>query len=190
MKALNFYSVSANTQIVQPTLPTNVTLDSPASLVLTDFTVREPFTVTAQLSATHAEQLMRMEHVKLALVTGANEQLLGAVSVDDLSGEAVIKRVASGYSREDLKVQDFMRPLSSLKAMAFSELRQATLRDLVAALSESGQQHCLVVDQGGEQVRGLISSSDLARVLKLPIDIQSRSSFVAVFKAIRGSAAA
>ena len=79
---------------------------------------------------------------------------------------------------------DFMQPRSRLKAFNYQELEEAVIGDVVEALKYSGQQHYLVLDRETHKIRGIFSSSDIARKLHLAIDIQNRSSFLHIFEAI------
>ena len=48
---------------------------------------------------------------------------------------------------------------------------------MIETLKDYGQHHCLVMDRESHEVRGVISVSDIARELRLPLDIQGRPTF-------------
>ena len=76
-----------------------------------------------------------------------------------------------------------MRSKNDLSALDYNQLANATIGDVISALKNSGQQHCLVVDKESNKIRGIFSASDISRMLQLPIDIQEKSSFYKVFVA-------
>jgi CBS-domain-containing membrane protein len=76
-----------------------------------------------------------------------------------------------------------MRPKKNLSTLDYNELSRATIGDVIIALKDSGQQHCLVVDKDSNKIRGIFSASDISRKLHLSIDIQEKSSFYKVFSA-------
>ena len=58
------------------------------------------------------------------------------------------------------------------------------MRDVVETLKNNGLNHCLVIDLNNNKIRGLISSSDIARKLHLAINIDTKTSFIKIFEAI------
>ena len=89
-----------------------------------------------------------------------------------------IKRISElKATREELTVHDFMRPKMSLMSFDFTELTHSSVGDVIETLKDYGQHHCLVMDRDTHEVRGVISVSDIARELRLPLDIQGRPTF-------------
>lgn len=186
MKVLEFYSPDPSARLVWPDHSGSITLHSPALSVFTDFRQHQPLVVNAQCDADEAERLMQQAHVRLKLVVDGDGQFLGLVSLADLDSQEKIKKVAEGYRRNELTVADFMRPRDSLRVLSYQQLAEAQVGDVVEALRLTPDQHCLVIDFGNHEIRGVISSSDMARRLKLPLDINRHSSFVSIFSALYG----
>jgi CBS domain containing-hemolysin-like protein len=184
MKNLTFYDISPVDELAWPELNDKVSLDSSALEVFTDFKQVKPLVIESSTSAVDAEKLMQKSHVRLKIVVGDSNHFLGIVSLEDLNSQEVLKRVFEGQNREELAVTDFMRQRSSLKAVDYYELARASINTLIDALKSNGQQHCLVVDQAQHEIRGVISASDIARKLHLPLNIMSDSTFVEIFKAV------
>lgn len=184
MKRFNLYQLEAVDKLAQPDMANNITLDSPALSVMTDFKYHEPLVAGSHDRACDIEQSMLQAHVRMKLVVNKDNEFLGLVSLDDLNAQEILKRVAKGAHREELSAGDFMRPKDSLRALDYHELRQATVRDVVQTLKDNEYQHYLVVDRKEHKIRGVISASDLARKLRLDININSRSSFVNVYAAL------
>lgn len=190
MKIIDFYDIDEIYELAWPTESKPVTAESPAIEVFTDFNEYQPLVLEATTSAVEAQRLMQKGHVRLKFIVDANDHFLGVVSVDDLNNQEIIKKLSQGYNRDELSIADFMRPRNELKAFDYIEVSKAKINDIVAALKYSGQQHCLVVDHKKHKIRGIFSASDMARKLKLPIDIKNRSSFSHVFEAINQQRAA
>jgi CBS domain containing-hemolysin-like protein len=180
----HLYPVDSIDQIAWPESSTGLSLDSPALTLLTDFQYHQPRFVDGHDSASAVEQAMLRTHVRLQLVVDEHHQFLGLVSLDDLNGQEILKRVAHGFKRSDLAAKDFMRPRGALRALDYEELRQARVRDLVETLKNKEHQHYLVVDRKSHHIRGVISASDIARKLRLDIKIHHGSSFVAIYNAL------
>jgi CBS domain containing-hemolysin-like protein len=92
--------------------------------------------------------------------------------------------VASGVSRSKLLVNDLMRERLSLRSIEISDLEQATVGDVIHTLQENGEQHCLVIDRAKHNIRGLISASDIARRLHLPVVIEQTPTFISIFASL------
>jgi CBS domain containing-hemolysin-like protein len=184
MNKLTFYKADTSDELAQPTQTDSITIHSPALLVFTDFKNVSPLVIESSVSASEAERLMQASHVRLKMVVDKRNHFLGVVSLDDLNNQEVIKRISQGFRREELTVSDFMRSRDMLMAFSYSELLNASIQDVIDALQASGQQHCLVVDREKHDIRGIISASDIARKLKLPIDIDKGSNFAKISRAI------
>lgn len=180
MKPLHLLRADMAQKLAHPPVTQTLSTRDSALEIFTDFRQAPALIVEASLPALQAESMMKTAHVRLKLVVNKKTQVIGVVSLDDLNSQEVIKRISQGFDRADLKVADFMRPLSALKAFSWTELQQASIQDVIDALENSGQQHCLVVDSEREEIRGIISASDIARRLKLPIDINRESSFARI----------
>jgi len=180
MKNLTLQSAKDAHNVAHPPVFDSITATDSALEIFTDFKRTPALLVDASLSAEQAEALMQATHVRMKIVVDRREGVLGIVSLDDLNSQEMIKRISQGYRRSELKVTDFMKPMASLKAFSWDELKDATIRDVIHALENSGQQHCLVIDDHKQEIRGIISASDIARKLKLPLDIQRESSFARI----------
>lgn len=184
MKHLQFYEGLDVDRLIWPASYSVLNIQSSAITVLEDFRKNQPALVSPDAPAMEVEASMRRDHIRLKVVIDEFERFLGLVTVNDLDSQEMLKMVAEGYPRHELKVRDFMHPRSSLRSFDYEELERATIQDVMETLQHSGQQHCLVVDQGCRAIRGVISAQDIASRIGLPLDTQNRSSFVNVFKAI------
>lgn len=186
-RQLSFHRTDAVDELTWPTEADAITLDSPASEIFTDFNQRHPSVVSSTCSACQARADMLRDHVRLKFVVDGSGHFVGVVSREDVAEQALMTKLTQGYANVDeILVTDLMCPREQLFAFDYGDLQQARVGDVVEILRENGRQHFLVVDPDQHQIRGIISASDIARKLRLPIDIEDRSSFVHVFNAIHG----
>lgn len=181
MKKLALYNTESVDKLVWPPENNSITLHSNALSIFTDFKQFMPLVIDSSAKAVELEDLMKKSHVRMKLVLGSDQNFIGIVALNDLSEQKILAKVTKDQPREEIPVTDFMRHRSTLKAFAFEELCNATVGDVVETLRDNHQQHCLVIDKKNHEIRGLISASDVARILRLPVDIQLQPSFVDLF---------
>lgn len=184
MSQLTFNLCDHVSHIEWPSQVAEVTLNTLATAVTTDFKVNRPLVIDANTKAVEAEYLMKKSHVKLKLVVDENDQFLGTVSFNDLNNQEFVKKVACGETRENLYVNDFMQEKSKLTAIEWRCLENISIRSLIQFLSNSDEQHVLVTDDNGATLRGLISASDIARALHLNVSLHLPVSFRLISRAI------
>lgn len=184
MKQLKLFNLDQASGIRQPATDAQVSSRSPAAVIFTDFDVQVPVVVEASASAVDVEGLMQRAHVKLMLVLDAQDHFIGVISLADLSEDRIIRAVAGGSQRNEVQVQDLMQPRARLHALGYEELRHATVADVLHTLREERAQHALVVDEKSHEVRGLISASDIARKLHLPLPLGTVLEFTQVNAAL------
>ena len=183
MKMLQFYDAEQVDELVWPENYQQVTEDSPALAIFTDFRTHVPLVIDSSVRALDAEQHMFEAHVRLKLVVDKNNAFMGVVALEDLDKQEIMKKVVQGHKREDLRVTDMMRPKQTLKVIDYEELKTAHVSHVIAALQKYGHQHCLVVDRVKHQIRGLVSASDIARKLKIAIAVHESPKFTELYLA-------
>jgi CBS-domain-containing membrane protein len=185
MKNMNLITLNSIDHLVHPEEFDEITLDSPAVAVFTDFKEHMPLEIESDIPAVQAEYLMRKAHVRLKLVVDTKSELLGTISLTQLSDQNILIHQQKGIDREDILVKHLMTPRSDIKALDYKEMMNSTIADVIETLKKDGAQHCLIVETNEHQIRGIISTSDIARRLHMPLDIESKTTtFVDVFKAI------
>ncbi|ALU42470.1 CBS domain-containing protein [Pseudoalteromonas rubra] len=162
-----------------------LSLSSPAVKVITDFARRQPQMILKDVDIDHAVYMMLNGHVRSKLVVDHDDTFLGVVNSKDLSGRRVLSIAQKRQvARSDLTVEDVMTKKQDLHAMRFSTVASAKIGDVLQTLRELGQQHVLLMDEKGG-LRGMISSSDIARALHVPVNIfQKAHSFRDIFEII------
>lgn len=189
MRPLNLSPVNSIAHLVYPDEFHELNLNSPAMEFFTDFKQHIPITIEGATPAENVEALMRKAHVKLKLVVDTRGEFIGTISLEDLEEPHFMRQIAEGFTRNEIIVADLMTPKSRILALHLSELEESTINDVIKALQKRGQQHCLVVDYSGTQIRGIISASDVARRLQIPIRIEKVPTFVDIFSSVKRPAA-
>lgn len=184
MKNLQLFDLESIDNIVSPENFEQTTLNSSARDIFTDFKEHKALVISENTLAIDAHNLMTKAHVQMIIVVSDNEDFLGVISSRELSERKIVSAVSKGESRAELRVADLMVPRAALCAFDCHSLDNATVSDVVSSLKNNGLRHCLVVDREKHHIRGVISSSDIARKLHLPIAINTKTSFSQIFQVI------
>lgn len=151
------------------------TLRSPALEAMTDFVETAPVTVSAQLGVDEALEWMKSQHVRMLFVLDDKDQFAGVITARDIAGtRAMAYAHKSGIARTDVQVRHIMRDRASIRCLTFDQVADATIGDLMLTMQGSGEQHVVVIDEGYagvKRVRGVISASDISRLLKVSFDV-------------------
>ncbi|MCF6288778.1 MAG: CBS domain-containing protein [Proteobacteria bacterium] len=186
MKKVTFYNLDSIDELATPYNIEGINLDSPATMIFTDFKYSKPLTIENSLLAVEAEKLMQNAHVRLKFILNENNHFLGIVSLEDLSRQNILKKVAEGcHTIEELRATDLMSPREKIKAINYTDIVNLSINDVLHALQENHQQHCLVLEPEKHRIRGIISASDIARKLHIAVNIESNSSFIEIYNAIK-----
>jgi len=181
-------TLNDNATLYRPTqgLPESVTLESPATSVMTDLKQVPAQNIEPEASIEEANTKMIRQGVRLLFVTDAQHHLLGIVTATDIQGGHVVQvLLARGVSRQEVTVREIMTPRDHLEAIDMHEVRGAKVGHVLSTLKQAGRQHAIVVDvevyqptfheqlttqrQPGvmQTVRGLFSATQIARQLGL-----------------------
>jgi CBS-domain-containing membrane protein len=153
-------------RVAEPMTPGRVTLDDPAFSVMTD--LREVSAATTRpeetIDAAHAQMIRRA--VRLLFVLDSAGAVTGVITATDLLGEKPVRFMqARGISHSEVLVEDIMTPASMLEALPLLEVAQMRVGHIVATLQSVGRKHLMVAEDAGRRIRGLFSTSQLARQL-------------------------
>ncbi|MCW8865598.1 MAG: CBS domain-containing protein [Colwellia sp.] len=184
MKNLQLINLEAVDNIIYPESYDQTTLFSPVTHIFTDFKYVKPLIIEADTLAMDALNLMAKAHVQMKIVVSENNDFLGIISTKELSEQSMVTEVAKGIEREEILVRDMMLSRLTLQAFDLDSLQYANVRDVITSLKSYNMSHCLVVDREHHHIRGVISSSDIARKLHLPIVVNTKMSFKMLFEAI------
>ncbi|WOD07357.1 CBS domain-containing protein [Marinomonas sp. GJ51-6] len=171
MKTLTYVSTKSVNDLTWPAVSEDITIYSPALSVFTDFDKAGSRVIEANTRADVLVKLMKKEHVRMKIVVDEDNHFVGIISLEDLSEDALIKMVAEGYQRSELMVADLMRPKEELLALSYASLKNSDIESLLYSQRENPLQHLLVIDENTKTIRGLISSNDIVRQLRLDVDV-------------------
>ncbi|AOW78221.1 hypothetical protein A3Q34_16035 [Colwellia sp. PAMC 20917] len=186
MTSLQLFDLDLIDKIISPEDFHNISLTSPATDIFTDFKEHKALVIEGDTDAADTLKLMIKAHVKMKIVVSTNNDFLGIVSTNELSEQRIVAEVAKGIARDEILVKDMMIPRSMLHALDYKDIENAKVTDVISTLKNYGLRHCLVVDRSNHHIRGVISSSDIARKLHLHIDIITKTSFKDIFEVIHG----
>lgn len=177
MKNLTLYPVDTGDHLVRPDEFDDITLESPALALLTDFKSHRPHVVETHTFAAEAAERMLCENIYLKLVVDREGELVGLVSYDELSDQNILLRqVTTRVMRNDVVVADVMLPRKMIQAISYEDFKRATVADIITLLQRNGQQHYIVVDRDQHHIRGVVSSKEIARRLHTAITIEQKPS--------------
>ncbi|UTW13738.1 CBS domain-containing protein [Marinobacterium rhizophilum] len=158
------------TQVHQPS-----TLRSPALEVMTDFIETAPVTVSGQLGVDEALEWMKSQHVRMLFVVDDRDRFVGVITARDIAGTRVMAYAQqNGIARAEVQVRHVMHGKEQIRGLTFEQVSDATIGDLMLTMQGSGDQHVVVIDEGYagvKRVRGVISASDISRLLKVSFEI-------------------
>ena len=164
-------------------LPENVTAESAAIDVMTDFTKVAAITMGPCGTMDDAEKRMIASGVRLLLVVDHHNHVMGLVTLVDLHGERPVKYMQeTGTKREDVFLRDIMTPRAKLEVLHMPEVEKSRVGDIIETMKESGRQHALVVD--GDAVRGLFSTKTIANQLGLDYKAKDQREIFSMLEAL------
>lgn len=153
--------------------PGTVKAHSPALDVMTDLSRIPAATIAADAQLHEANQSMILRGVRLLLVVGNEQKVVGVVTSADILGERPVQVAQNrGLKRGDLRVHDAMTPVESMDVLRLEDVVKAEVGHIVATLKEAGRAHALVVateSEGRQVLRGIFSASQIARQLGVQI---------------------
>ena len=160
-------------QLLEAFNPPVVNVDSAAVLVMTDLSQVPLATVMGDATLDEANRSMLARGVRLLLVVGESNNIVGLVTTGDVLGEKPVLVAQKLQSkRSDLSISDVMVSVDKMDAMAIEDVKKACVGDIVASLKSDGRVHAIVVGQGqnGKQsLLGIFSASQIARQLGVQI---------------------
>jgi len=157
-------------RVAEPMTPGRVTLDDPAFSVMTDLREVSAAATRPEDTIDAAQAQMIRRAVRLLFVLEASGAVAGVITATDLLGEKPVRFMqARGVSRQEVLVEDIMTPASMLEALPLLEVAQMRVGHIVATLKAVGRKHLMVAEDGGRRIRGLFSTSQLARQLGMEL---------------------
>lgn len=179
MKTINVFALDAVDHLVHPEEFDDVTVDSPASVILTDFRSHNPHLIKADISAVEALDIMSREGVYIKLAVNSSGDLVGVLSLDDLSEQSILlTQNLHRVKRHEVSVSDLMVPRSTIRAIEYEEFSRCTVADIIYTLQRHGQQYYIVVDSSQHHIRGVVSSTEISRRVHAPVNVERKPTVV------------
>lgn len=193
-KILPHHKIARNARLNRRNLKQRniVSMADPAIDAMTDLSVVVPFSISATASIDEANERMIMYGVRLLFVSDGQGNLVGLITATDILGEKPMQYIAEhGGTREDIFTQDIMTTSEHIDVLDIADVENACLGDIVETIKETRRQHLLVVepssDESKEMLRGIFSTSQIASLLGIEINLTDRASTFAEFeKALAG----
>ena len=158
----------------------SASLNDPALSLLTDLH-HGPCVVARQDDGLDETlHLMQRAGVRMVFVSGANADLVGLCTADDLLGERPVLRASVHHvPHDELRVADVMTPVTQWDTIDLVEVRTAKLGEVAATMHDHGLRYLIVTQHKDDKVvlRGLFSARRLEQALdtKIESDLHSRS---------------
>ncbi len=161
------------TTTVRPERPRFISLDAPATAVMTDFAQVWAVTIGAHVIIDDALERMKVAGVRMLLVTDESERIIGLITAKDIQGERPVQIVREGdLKRDEITVSDVMVPQAAIEVFTMASVENARVGHVITTLHALERQHGLVaeMDESGRQrVRGVFSTSEIGKRLGQPV---------------------
>jgi len=164
-----------------------VSMTEPAIEVMTDLAESAPYSISATASIDEANNRMITYGVRLLFVSDGRENLVGLITASDILGEKPMQYIAEhGGTRDDIFTQDIMTSAENIDVLDITDVEKANVGDIVETIKDTRRQHLLVVepatDDSKEALRGIFSTSQIARQLGIEIKLTDQASTFAEFE--------
>ena len=143
-----------------------------------EYVVNEIKCVVSQMiapdtSIDEALTIMKLSNRKSTLYVGVDSKLLGVISGFTLVSRVVLMIAnRKGVPRSELTVADVMSQAYKMPALRKSNVHRACIGDIKKTMESLGEAHMQVVDENNK-ICGVISSTDISRVLQEPVYINA-----------------
>ena len=175
-RILDFVELTNTETYLCPDIPL-LSLDSPASLFMTDFLTTHPIAVCEHANVDDALAIMKQAYVRLLLVHESGDHTFqGMVTASDINGGKVLVYMSTHQLRHryEVEVRHIMTTRADIHALLYENLKEACIGDVVSTIKNLGEQHVLVMQKsdGQQIVRGMFSTTDIAKALRMQFDVE------------------
>ena len=178
-RSLPTVNLAQATTFVNPPIPT-LTLDSPASVFMTDFLNVHPVVVNCKTSVNEALDLMKRSYVRSLLVTDIDGSgFNGIVTATDINSGKVLAYMASNQikDRNEVLVEHVMIDKEHIHGLDYEKVATSTIGDILETIKHLSEQHVIVVDKSLDSfsVRGIFSTTNIAKALHIKFDVEPQA---------------
>ncbi len=147
-----------------------LTLDSPASAAMMDFSIQPPLRIRSDVRATQAETFLNILHAYKLFVTNANGDVLGVVTAKDLEEAEVMGRAAElQHPVPEMTLYELMTPLDNVSGVDVNTVAIARIGDVLKTMRKQSQPFLLVYSHQGSVLQGLITTAHISELLNVPL---------------------
>jgi len=148
-----------------------IDLSSPALKMVNNFTQKTPIRAEHGTTITDALKQVSAQQSDFVLVTDEHQKLIGLVSSADLqSSKITIIAERLNMQRSEVSLRDIMTPVSRLTGVSMQSLSYACIGDALQTMEHQGTMFLLVTTASNE-ICGLISARQIAKILHIPLHI-------------------
>jgi len=149
----------------------SITENDPAISVMTDFKETLAVTIETEANLASALQKMKAHGIRLLLVTGEQDQIIGVLTAYDIQSEKPVQYGAeNGITVNEIQANMLMTPLEQTPAFDFEFVSQALVRHVIHTMRELERPHTLVIEtKNGQRIRGVFSTSRISKLLGRPV---------------------
>lgn len=178
-RTLKTVNLANTTAFLIPAVP-SLTLDSPASIFMTDFLQIHPVVTDVKCSVADALHLMKRAYVRSLLVTdpqgiGFN----GIITATDINGGKVLAYMAANdlHDRQEVLVEHVMIDKNHIHGLDYEKVESSSIGDILETIKHLNEQHVIVVDKllTSFSVRGLFSTTNIAKALHIKFDVEPQA---------------
>lgn len=143
---------------------------------MTDFNRVAAVTIEPGAALDDANRKMIESGIRLLLVVENSDIVLGIITASDILGEKPMQIVQErGVRHSEITVRDIMTPHEMLEVIQMRDVLDASVGQVIATLRRARRQHAMVVEPNEgdscQAVRGLFSTSRIARQLGVPVHV-------------------
>ncbi len=189
-QSLSYVNVESDITYLRPAqlFAENVTAESPAIDVMTDFTKIAAVTMGPCETIDAAEKRMIASGVRLLLVVDQSNHILGLITLTDLHGARPMQYIQeAGGTREDIFLRDIMTKGSQVEALPMKMVALSRVGDIIETMKQSNRQHALVIDDDEDNqqiIRGIFSTKQISIQLGLVFKAKETREIFADLEAI------
>ena len=176
-RTLDIANLAITSTYVNPSSPV-LSLDSPATMFMTDLLQVHPVVVPSNTSVTDALNIMKNAYVRLLLVSD-DEEFKGIITATDINSGKVLAFMASNEikSRDEVLVRHIMVDKEHIHGLDYDQVVKASIGDILETIKHVSEQHILVVEKtvASYSVRGIFSTTDIAKSLHIKFDVEPQA---------------
>lgn len=141
-----------------------INMKSSALEVMTDLHFVSAITIHSGSTIIQASQQMISQGVRLLLVVGDSDEVIGLITTRDFNTQEMSKETT---------IDSVMTPFNEIEVMDMDEVLHAVVGDVVETLKRSQRQHALSAEEdpttGRTVIRGVFSATQISRQLGIAV---------------------